>query len=109
MIGHISTPDTFFIDPIKSKEKSECPVCCQMAHSEMGYTGKRWLCCKIELCGEDFMGSIVKKRREKILKLNRKEMGKLTGYSPKTIKQYEWVKCSKQYFDKTTKFMKEMK
>ena len=37
--------------------------------------------------------------------MNRKQFGLLTGYSPKTIKRYEYVKCSKKYYDLTTELI----
>ena len=107
-LGHISNSDTFFIDPIKSTNKSECPICLKMSHWEGGYIGVRHLCCKVVYDSEEFMGSIAKKRRELILKLTRKELGKILGYSPKTIKQYEWVRCSNPYFNKLTAYVRKL-
>jgi len=106
MGSHISTGDTFYAGCPEPSGWSECPVCGKMSKSQMGYTGIRHMCCRIELNDEDFMGSICKKRRTRILRMSRKELGKKLGYSPKTIKQYEWVKCSKKYEQKLMAYIK---
>jgi len=85
--------------------ESECLVCCKITRQRAGYIGVQCLVCRSVIdFEENFRGRIVRMRRE-MLKLNRKEMGELTGYSPKTIKQYEWVWCTKNYYDKTREIM----
>ena len=85
--------------------RSECPICCQITGSALGYTGSMCKECKSVYSSEDWMGSIAMKRRH-LLGLTRNEMSNLTGYSRGTIKNYEWTSCSKNYFDKTTLIMK---
>lgn len=106
---HISTGDTHYIDCPESPELSECPFCGKMSKSQMGWTGIRHMCCKIEINEEDWLGSICKTRRERILKMSRKELGKAIGYSPKTIKRYEWVKCSRKYEERLREYIKSVK
>lgn len=101
---HISTDETFLHDaPVVN---GECSICTIKSDLRFGYGGT-----KCDVCGschhsdELWMGFIAKKRRE-IMKLNRKQMGQLTGYSPDYITNCEWTSCSKAYFDKTTALIK---
>lgn len=85
---------------------TKCWVCCRRAVHDLLWTGE--ICRK---CGKYYnleftWPDIVTARRE-LLRLNRKQMALLTGYSPKTIKQYEWVKCSEQYYHVTEELIKK--
>ena len=103
--GHICTNDSMMAGAIELPE-SECPVCCKITKQRAHYIGVQCLeCRRVWDYESNFRGRIVRMRRE-LLKLNRREMGKLTGYSSKTIKQYEWVWCTKNYYEKTRKIMK---
>lgn len=100
---HICTPDTFLIDA--PQVESECPLCLMTCTQEIGWTGIR--CANCGHIYELEMVYIARSRREDILKLTRKEMSVLTGYSPATIKKYEWGYCTTAYYDKTTEVVRE--
>src|SRR3990172_12064270 len=97
---HILTNETLLHDaPVINRE---CSICTIISDLRIGWTGEH-----CDVCGttfnmeEGFWGDIVKRRRE-ILSLSRKQMGELTGYKGSSVKRYEWVRCSKPYFEKTT-------
>lgn len=102
----VCTIESFAVDAPQLSEM-ECPVCLQRCRPLATWVCT-WFkdCCGAQIHDEDWMGSIAKKRRE-LLKFDRKEMAAFTGYSPKTIKQYEWVKCSKAYFEKTEEIIRK--
>ena len=104
MSGCILTQDVAYCDAIDIGEM-ECPICLTISKAKAGWYGVLLTGCKHEWHEEMWMGSIVMDRR-KYLNLTRKQMGEVTGYSPKTIKSYEWSKCSKAYFDKTREVIK---
>jgi len=104
---HICTNDSFFTYP-ELNMKSKCLICCKEAILESSYIGLR---CKSCGCVYDpfgtWMGRVAKMRREKILKLSRRQMSDKTGYALSSIKKFEFTKCSQYYFDMTTKMMED--
>lgn len=100
----VCTEDDFFVDSIK--HSGYCWICCTNQELELGWIGIRCSRCHSVYSIEDSMPRIVKMRRE-LLKLKRSEFAKLTGYAYATIKHYEFVECSMEYFDKTAEIIKE--
>ena len=105
--AHIFTNDTGFVGCPEPSGWSECPVCGEMSKLQMGYIGIRHMCCGVILDDEDWLGSICKKRRTMILKMNRRQLSDVLGYSIHTIRRYEYVWCSRVYADKLMKFVKK--
>lgn len=104
---HICTDNDFFVDA--PKITVECKICGVVCESEIGYIGMRCSQCgSIYDPFEITVPDIVKKRRE-LLGFSRKVMAKKSGYSHKTIKKYELVKCTEAYFNKTREFIKNNK
>lgn len=106
---HITTEDTFFTDAITIND-CYCSICTNKTTQDLGWIGARCRTCKQIYNLEDTMPDIVRRRRE-AMKLNRLEMSKLTGYKRSTIKRYEYVECSRPYYDLTgkifNKFLKQ--
>ena len=104
MYGHIATTDTFFIDaPIMNLK---CPICEKECKNELGYIGLRCSNCKSVYDLDWTMPDIARRRRE-LMKFNRSQMAEITGYAKSSIKKYEFVRCTQQYFDKTTELIKK--
>ena len=79
----------------------QCRICLKDTEQAILWVGV--LCTACKTCADpwgEWAGSIARKRRE-VLGLTRREMSALTGYSPKTIKQYEFVRCSEAYYEAT--------
>lgn len=98
-IVHVCTSETFFHDAVRIT--SVCLFCGKRGNHLLG-----WVSLRCEHCGNEWsldwaMPDCVREIRAK-LKLTRKQMGEKLGYSPKTIKKYEWSWCSKPYFQKVT-------
>ncbi len=104
-MDHICTNESLVAGGID--HKLVCPICCTESKVTSGYAGTLCRSCGFMWSSEDWRGSIAMMRR-RYLKKNRKQMGELTGYSPMTIKQYEWVNCSKKYYEKTEEVIKEV-
>lgn len=100
---HISTTETFFLDAIPLAE-DRCMICRQEAEQEAGWIGIRCKKCG-EVWDEETWGGDIAKRRRELMGLTRREMAEKTGLSPHTIKKYEWTRCSKKYYDLTTKMI----
>lgn len=83
-------------DPILTMQ---CQICLQFADQQIGYIGTRCASCG-KTDGTTYYHELANARRN-FLGLTRKQMSELTGYSPKTIKNYEFGQCTKAYFDKT--------
>lgn len=75
----------------------KCSICQTEAQHNLSYTAMRCATCG---CSYDpfelTIPDIVKMQREK-LKLTRKQTGAILGYSPKSIKRYEFVRCTRPY------------
>lgn len=78
------------------KSKTPCFFCKKTGEVEAGYVGLR--CRECGKISSDEASHMVYSKRM-FLGLTRPEMAKLTGYSKHTIKQYEWVYCTKNYFE----------
>lgn len=104
-MGHICTEESFLINA--SKIKSKCFICLHISYLRIGWVGEKCDIC--DSCIDPFdicISDIVKLRREK-MGLSRKEMSKLTGYSKSTIKRYEYVHCSENYYKLTGRLIKK--
>lgn len=83
-----------------------CPICCREdTPIRVGWTHERCIIGNCIIPHEGFMGSIAMRRRER-LGLTRRQMSEITGLKPSTIKRYEWVRCSKNYYEKTAELMR---
>lgn len=91
---HIATSDSFLVDAVECE--TTCPLCGVSGKNLLGWNGMRCLECRHDWFLDMAWPDIVRTQRQ-ILRLSRREMGEITGYSPKTIKRYEWVRCSKPY------------
>lgn len=99
MTIHICTADSFYTDAPSLLLK--CVICGHESVHDIGYVSIRCSVCKSHYDPTDMtMPDVVRMQRER-LGLSRKEMAELTGYSKRTIKQYELVRCSKVYYEKT--------
>jgi len=105
MSDHICTNESLCNE--MKLDKATCIVCCTPnAESSAGYGGIHLKCCNTVIDDSTDKCCIVRRRRT-LLELKRKELAELFDKSQYTIKSYEWVKCSKEYFDFTTKLMEE--
>ena len=104
MMIHICTTDSFFVDaPII---ETKCLVCGEICNAEIGWIGERCSACgSVYSPFDDYASDIVRKRREK-LGLTRRQIADKLGYKRTTIKNYEWVKPSKKYYEATLQLMK---
>lgn len=99
MGDHIYTAETPFVNALDIGVQ-HCPFCFKDTPHEAGYTANRCKSCRAVYDPfELWLGELAKRYREKFKK-TRRQWAELTGYSAKTIKQYEWVKCTKAYFTK---------
>lgn len=105
-MSHICTSRSFVVDDVPQFEKI-CPICCKK--NMMTATWVSVICegCRLEHGPDYTMGYICRKRR-KYLGLTRRQMSEQTGYSPKTIKTYEWGQPSEKYFKITEEVVKTL-
>lgn len=104
---HICTEESFLINAPEIIIK--CCICNKKCKSRIGWLGEKCSNCDSVYNPFDItIPDIVRKRRE-LLGLTRKQMGELTGYSKYTIKQYEFVRCSKAYYNLTIKLINKYK
>lgn len=83
-------------DPIITMQ---CRICLQIADQQCGYIGTRCASCG-KINNAEYYHELANARRN-FLGLTRKQMSEHTGYSPKTIKNYEFGQCTRAYFEKT--------
>jgi len=102
-ILHICTTDSFRAG-CEDIPPSKCPIC----EHETLYLS--WVDCRCDTCGaitmDATLGACLMAVREK-LRLTRKQLGEVLGYSGKTIKKYEWTTPSKKYREKLEIFVRE--
>lgn len=92
---YITTEETFFLEA--PTVEAECPICLRQTTLELV-----WVVARCQHCGgvHDLsftMPDLVRLRRER-MGLTRRRMGELMGYAPASVKHYEFVRCTKPYY-----------
>ena len=96
---HIYTNQTVLASAIKLP-KGTCLICTYKTVQFVGYTDA--ICDK---CGgsfdpfEDTIPDIIRKQRE-LLKMSRKQVADVLGFSVKSVRYYENHRCSRPYYEK---------
>ncbi len=103
MSDHICTAESLVAGGIKLK-LANCPYCCHTGDQTAGYAGVLCHNCRNLVTGDEFMGDFAKWRRERF-GMTRKQIGKLIGKSPHTIKGYEFKKCTHEYSNLTIELL----
>ncbi len=102
---NITTIDSFFCFP-EHDIIDKCNLCDVECKQEISYVGIRCTNCRIVFNFETTLGEYCHIIRQR-LGLTRAKFGSLLGYSPKTIKTYEFGIPSKSYYENViTEFRK---
>lgn len=105
LIAHLCTDDSLLAGA--HKVKHVCPVCFENCTQEAGYTIGRCSKCRLTYIPGD--GPNIVTQRRKFMGLRRRDIVHCTGLKPDTVRRYERVRCSKNYWKLTERIVRDFK